>query len=69
MNHSLFASAADQSPSESRSLLDPALRSLRDCWEKVSEFLDAPRSATPGIVRHVPDHWLRPVSDRDLLSS
>lgn len=69
MNHSLFASAADHSPSETPNLLEPALRSLRDCWQKVSGFLDAPRSATPGIIRHVPDHWLRPVSDRDLLSS
>lgn len=69
MNHSLFASGTHDSPSVDPNVIEPALRALRECWHKVGAFLDAPRTASPGVVRHVPEHWLRPVSEHDLLSS
>lgn len=69
MNHLLFATAAHDSAPQNPSFFDPGLRSLRDCWQKLGEFLDTPRSAAPGVVRHLPDHWLRPTTNRDLLGS
>jgi hypothetical protein len=69
MNQILFATTTHDSAPQDAGFLGPALRSVRDSWEKLGEFLDTPRSATPGIVRHLPDHWLRPTTNRDLLGS